>query len=120
MIKGKEMKTLYEKYCYLNQMRERKIDDEDNIKLLKKRGFKIEEKKDAMMQCYSHVKLKQEIPTISNQEAENKSSLELFIKNCCQLTKFDNDFEEVVSFILFLSEKVNKCEFLKRIQCILA
>lgn len=40
-ISGTEMKQLYEKYCFLNEYLERKIDDPDNIKLLKMRGFKI-------------------------------------------------------------------------------
>jgi len=41
------MKQLYEKYCYLNEYLERKFDDEDNIKLLKMRGFKIVTREDA-------------------------------------------------------------------------
>lgn len=98
------MKTLYEKFCYLNQVRERKLDDEENIRLLKKRGFKIVVKQDAMMQCYTHVKLKPDIPTISSEEANNKSSLELFIQCCCQLTKFDNDYEEVVRFNIIIKK----------------
>jgi hypothetical protein len=40
-ISGKDMKQLYEKFCYLNEYLERKLDDEDNIKLLNMRGFKI-------------------------------------------------------------------------------
>jgi len=41
------MKQLYEKFCYLNEYLERKLDDEDNIKLLNMRGFKIVERENA-------------------------------------------------------------------------
>lgn len=40
------MKSLYEKFCYLNQLLERKFDDEDNIELLKAKGYKIVLRKD--------------------------------------------------------------------------
>jgi len=40
-ILGRDLKQLYEKFCYANDYLERKLDDEDNIKLLTKRGFKI-------------------------------------------------------------------------------
>lgn len=41
------MKTLYEKFCYLNGFLEQKLDDETNIKYLNEKGFKIEEREDA-------------------------------------------------------------------------
>jgi hypothetical protein len=44
---GNDMKTLYEKFCYLNGFLEQKLDDPANIKLLKDKGFKIEERSDA-------------------------------------------------------------------------
>ena len=33
-MEGWKIKSLYEKFCYLNGLLERKIDDEDNQKLL--------------------------------------------------------------------------------------
>lgn len=36
------MKTLYEKFCYLNGYLEQKLDDSKNADLLKGKGFKIE------------------------------------------------------------------------------
>ena len=51
------VKTMYEKYCYVNQLRERKLDDEENTKILESYGFVIEVKQDALTQVYSHVKL---------------------------------------------------------------
>ena len=50
------MKTLYEKFCFFNGYLERKLDDPENVKLLKERGFKLEVKQDAMTECYSFVK----------------------------------------------------------------
>lgn len=41
---GNQMKTLYEKFCYLNGLLERKLDDPDNLKKLKDKGFIIKEK----------------------------------------------------------------------------
>jgi hypothetical protein len=43
-IRGSEMKTLYEKFCYFNGYLEKKLDDAENLKLLKERGFKLEVK----------------------------------------------------------------------------
>jgi len=38
-IRGQEMKTLYEKFCYLNGYLEKKLDDTDNVNLLLKKGY---------------------------------------------------------------------------------
>jgi hypothetical protein len=51
-ITGKEMKTLYEKFCYLNGLLELKLDDENNLKVLARYGFKIETKSDSLTECY--------------------------------------------------------------------
>ena len=75
------MKTLYEKFCYLKGLLERKLDDPENLKFLKKRGFKIEIRSDALSQCYIYVTLKKTpIPLI---QAYTHNSLLLFIENCC-------------------------------------
>jgi len=57
-ILGKDMKRLYEKFCYANQYIERKLDDEDNIKLLKNRGFKIITRENKNNQIFTRIKLK--------------------------------------------------------------
>jgi hypothetical protein len=46
-IVGLHVKTLYEKFCYLNGLLEQKLDDDAAIKELTNRGFKIEQKSDA-------------------------------------------------------------------------
>lgn len=48
-----------------------------------------------MTQCYTHLKLKSNIPTIKIDEIDNKRSFELFIKHCCSLSQFDADYEEL-------------------------
>jgi hypothetical protein len=41
-IRGTELKTLYEKFCYFNGYLERKLDDSENLKLLEEKGFMLE------------------------------------------------------------------------------
>jgi hypothetical protein len=43
-IRGSELKTLYEKFCFFNGYLEKKLDDQENLKLLRKRGFRVEVK----------------------------------------------------------------------------
>lgn len=38
-ISATELKTLYEKFCFLNGYLEQKLDDERNLKLLRLKGF---------------------------------------------------------------------------------
>jgi len=85
------MKQLYEKYCYLNEYLERKFDDDDNIKLLKMRGFKIVTREDAQTQFFTRIKLNigETLPSVVDQP--EKTSLDLFITSCCNLTKFETD-----------------------------
>ncbi len=40
------MKTLYEKFCYLNGYLERKLNDEENEEILESKGFMIITKED--------------------------------------------------------------------------
>ncbi|KAL4475110.1 hypothetical protein ABPG74_001806 [Tetrahymena malaccensis] len=95
-IVGSELKGLYEKYCYLNQVLERKLDDEDSVFQLQKRGFKIMNKYDALIQSYSYIKYDGKIASIS--DTQNKDSLQLFIESSCTLTKFPNDTIDSISF----------------------
>ncbi|KAL4461660.1 hypothetical protein ABPG72_009063, partial [Tetrahymena utriculariae] len=95
-IVGSELKGLYEKYCYLNQVLERKLDDEDSVIFLQKRGFKITNKYDALIQSYSYIKYNGKIASIS--DTQNKDSLQLFIESSCTLTKFPNDTIDSISF----------------------
>ncbi|EWS74831.1 phage head-tail adaptor family protein, putative (macronuclear) [Tetrahymena thermophila SB210] len=95
-IVGSELKGLYEKYCYLNQVLERKLDDEDSVIYLQKRGFKIMNKYDALIQSYSYIKYNGKIASIS--DTQNKNSLQLFIESSCTLTKFPNDTIDSISF----------------------
>ena len=82
------MKTLYEKFCYLNGFLEQKLDDETNIKYLNEKGFKIEEREDAQTESYVRVLLNGFVPKISN-IPKDKSSLDLFIENCCKTSNFE-------------------------------
>lgn len=54
---GNDMKTLYEKFCYLNGFLEQKLDDDDNTKALKAKGFVIQVKEDAQTESYVNVML---------------------------------------------------------------
>ncbi|EWS74829.1 phage head-tail adaptor family protein, putative (macronuclear) [Tetrahymena thermophila SB210] len=101
-IVGSELKGLYEKYCYLNQVLERKLDEEESIIQLRKRGFKIMNKYDALIQSYSYIKYNGKIVTIS--DTQNKDSLQLFIESSCTLTKFPNDTIDSISFEQFYSD----------------
>ena len=94
-IEGQQIKCMYEQFCYLNGYLEKKLDDEDVIKTLKQKGFSIKIKNDATTQYYVYV-------YIINDVLENgapkiplntfgKSSVQLFIDNCCELSKFDCD-----------------------------
>ena len=101
-IRGTEMKTLYEKFCFFNGYLEKKLDDPENLKLLKERGFKLEVKQDAMTECYSFIKFQEDYSLIFSQEQvqdSSKTSLHYFIEHCCQQTKFDTDYIEADVFL---------------------
>jgi hypothetical protein len=40
-IRGSEMKTLYEKFCYFNGYLEKKLDDQENLKVAEGEGFQV-------------------------------------------------------------------------------
>lgn len=94
---GNDMKTLYEKFCYLNGFLEQKLDDSDNIKHLKEKGFKIEEKQDAQTESYVRVLLNGMMPKIDS-VSKDKTSLDLFIENCCKTSNFEEDNIVVTTF----------------------
>jgi hypothetical protein len=89
-MSGNDMKTLYEKFCYLNGFLEQKLDDPANLNLLKDKGFKIEERSDSQTESYVCVMLNGEMPKLS-QIPHNKNSLQLFIESCCILSLFEQD-----------------------------
>ncbi|KAL4474825.1 hypothetical protein ABPG74_001521 [Tetrahymena malaccensis] len=89
-ILGSQMKQLYEKFCYLNQYLERKLDDKQNLKYLTKRGFKIVSKIGAQTQYFTYIKYNQKMVTIMSVQS-NKTSLDLFISSCCSITNFQTD-----------------------------
>ncbi|KAL4476315.1 hypothetical protein ABPG74_010048 [Tetrahymena malaccensis] len=88
-LQGNEMKQLYEQFCYLNQYLERKFDDEENLKFLQDMGFKIVARLNAQTQYFAYIKYNGIVTSISEQP--NKTSIDLFISSCCNLTKFDTD-----------------------------
>ena len=101
-IRGTELKTLYEKFCFFNGYHEQKLDDPENLKLFQDRGFKFEIKQDSMSECYCFIKFQEEYNLIYVQESLDdlkKTSLELFIERCCQQTKFETDYIEADIFI---------------------
>ncbi|KAL4434859.1 hypothetical protein ABPG74_021198 [Tetrahymena malaccensis] len=95
-ISGQDMKVLYEQYCYLNQLLERKLDSQSSINLLKSKGFKISIKQGALISYYSYILYNGNNKVI--QDTEGKSSLDLFIKYCCKLTNFDSDCIDSLTF----------------------
>ncbi|KAM3146575.1 hypothetical protein pb186bvf_001544, partial [Paramecium bursaria] len=84
-----EFKTLYEKFCYLNGFLEQKLDDNDNIEYLKKYGFFINEHDGAQTECTVRVLLDKMVKL--TEIPQNKTSYQLFIEQCCRLTKFEQD-----------------------------
>ena len=97
-ISGTEMKTLYEKFCYLHGYLEKKLDDENIVNLMELTyGFKIVTKND--LQTYTNViLLDDEIPKIGNKD-RHLSSMTLFIQMCCKKSKFECDSVPVGDFI---------------------
>lgn len=51
------MKTLYEKFCYLNGYLEEKIDDPETITLIENKGFEIVNKTDSLTMCFKNITL---------------------------------------------------------------
>ena len=74
------MKTLYEKYCYVNKYTELKLSDKDNEVFLNEKGFEIKTKDDCFTEAYIKIIVKELIRT---EQVENKSSLDLFVEQCC-------------------------------------
>ncbi|KAL4495275.1 hypothetical protein ABPG73_022320 [Tetrahymena malaccensis] len=102
-----DMKCLYEQYCYLNQFLERKLEDKQNINTLKQLGFKISVKQDALVSYYTYIICNGTNNAVS-QNFDGKNSLDQFIKKCCQLTKFDSDSIDSLTFEKYYSEFCNK------------
>ncbi|KAL4483285.1 hypothetical protein ABPG72_007927 [Tetrahymena utriculariae] len=105
-ISGQDMKVLYEQYCYLNQLLERKLDSQQSVNLLKSKGFKISIKQGALISYYTYILYNGNNKVI--QDTDGKSSLDLFIKYCCKLTKFDSDCIDSLSFEKYYSEFCTK------------
>lgn len=99
-ISGTEIKTLYEKFCYLNGYLEQKLDDDDVSSLMDSTyGFKIVTKNDSQTLYYTKVMLlDQELPKIGKDKDKTLSSMLLFIQNCCKVSKFDTDCVPVSEF----------------------
>lgn len=97
-ISGTELKTLFEKFCYLNGYLEQKLDDEKNLDLLGTYGFKLVTKDDSLTQNYTKVILKDETIPKLGKEKKDSESMKLFIQNCCKVTKFDSDVVSVEVF----------------------
>ncbi len=55
---GTELKTLYEKYCYLNKYTELKLSDEENQKYLIQKNFELRVKDDCFTEVYTKVIIK--------------------------------------------------------------
>jgi hypothetical protein len=101
-IRGTDLKNLYEKFCYFNGYLERKLDDAENLRLIDEREFKIEVKQDSLTQCYAFVKPKTAksgllLPPSTTKDSK-KNSIQLYIENFCQQTKFDTDYIEADQF----------------------
>ena len=99
-ISGTEMKTLYEKFCYLNGYLEQKLDDDDVSGIMDATyGFKIVTKNDSQTLYYTKVMLlEQELPKIGKDKDKSLSSMLLYIQTCCKVSKFDCDCVPVNDF----------------------
>jgi len=99
-ISGTEMKTLYEKFCYLNGYLEQKLDDKDVAGLMDGTyGFKIVTKNDSQTLYYTKVMLlDQDLPKIGKDKDKPQDSMSLFIEKCCKVSKFDSDCAPVNDF----------------------
>ena len=74
-IVGLHVKTLYEKFCYLNGLLEQKLDDDAAIKELTNRGFKIEQKSDAQTECFIRIVFNPDgVVSITDKEKKGKES----------------------------------------------
>lgn len=50
------MKTLYEKYCFLNGLLEEKLDEPNFQKVLRTYGFEIQVRNDSLAENYTRIK----------------------------------------------------------------
>jgi len=100
-ISGTEMKTLYEKFCYLNGFLEQELADEGTSTVMDKSyGFKIVTKNDSQTLYYTKVMLlDEELPKIGKDKDKSQSSMSLFIQTCCKTSKFDSDCVPVNEFL---------------------
>ena len=58
-MEGTELKTLYEKYCYLNKFTELKLSDDENKKYLSTKNFVLKVKDDCFAKVYTRVTIKE-------------------------------------------------------------
>ncbi|KAL4495277.1 hypothetical protein ABPG73_022322 [Tetrahymena malaccensis] len=108
-ISLQDVKSLYEQYCYLNQYLERKLEDKQNANILKQLGFKISVKQDTLVSYYTYIICNgNHSNSAIIQDDETKNSLDNFIKNRCQLTKFDSDSIDSLTFEKYYNEFCNK------------
>jgi hypothetical protein len=102
-IELKEIKVLYEKFCFLKHFSELPLTSEENKKFLKKKGFDLIEKEDLSTNYYTHIKFKEKRDVDNLQIAEepdflNVSTLEYFVRHNCDQTQFEQDIVSTTEF----------------------
>ena len=89
-ISFKEIKELYEKYCFLRHYPEKNLLNEVEEKYLNKMGFVFSKNVDLSSEAFQRIRFKR-----AKMEGKLKdspfNSLELFIREECELTQFEED-----------------------------
>ena len=99
-----ELKVLYEKFCFLNHYVEKNMQDKQNLVLLKKYDFVIEESQNSISQVYLKMLIKEETGNILELDPEmidtkiDQDSLDIFIKSHVEFTQFDTDKVDIIYF----------------------
>jgi hypothetical protein len=100
-IELKEIKVLYEKFCFLKHFSELTLTSEENKKFLGKKGFGLIEKEDLSTNYYTKIKFKEEDNNLAIEEEPdflNISTLEYFVRHNCDQTQFEQDVVSTTEF----------------------
>ena len=84
------IKLEYERYCFLNSIRERQLNSEKGEKFLKKYGYMFETKIDTSTEVFRKIKFLFQVDD-KNLDLSHDTSLENFVRGFCELTGFEED-----------------------------
>jgi len=100
-IELKEIKVLYEKFCFLKHFSELPLTSEENKKFLENKGFDLIEKEDLSTNYYTKIKFKEKDDNLQIEEEPdflNISTLEYFVGHNCDQTQFEEDTVSTTEF----------------------